>query len=511
MVKKTLVIGWDGAPYDKINKWVNEGKLKNLRNLVNKGAFGPLQTTELTISSCAWTTMVTGKNAGKHGVYDFFGTKFVGDSYFREPIDSRWRRAKALWNYLNDYGYRTGMINIPITYPVEKVNGFMVGGMMSPSVDAKGFTYPPSLLKNYPRLKEYRIDIEGAKHLDRDKFIYEVNKTIEERFELFRYLIKKEDVDLFFGVFTSSDRFSHYMWHFFDPEHPYRKNESKEAIKKYENSLLELYQKLDSYLGELIDEFGADNVMIVSDHGFASIYKYFEFNKWLYMNGFLKFKPRSEWEEFKHGKLNPKRTYIYGKVNWKETVAYMIGKRGSVYINLEGREPHGIVKKEEYDDLVEELIKEIKKIKDPETGEYIVEDALPRDQIFHGPYVNEAPDILTFFKDKYASIGYIVDLQSEELFIVNDSPQQELELGIERFPGIFVASGSDFKKVVVEIAWIGDVTPTLLHTYGISKPKDMDGKVLNIFSEDFKFEEARPQLSAKDKSVIAKLKKLRKI
>lgn len=505
------MIGWDGAPYDKISEWVKDGKLKNLGNLVNIGSFGPLRTTELTISSCAWTTMLTGKNAGKHGVFDFFGTKFVNDSYFREPIDSRWRRADALWNYMTKNGYHIGVVNVPITYPVNKVNGFMVGGMMSPSVDAPRFTYPPDLLKDYPRLKEYRIDIEGAKHLDRDKFIYEVHKTIEERFELFKYLIKKEDVDLFFGVFTSSDRFSHYMWHFFDPSHPYRKNESEEEIRKYENSLLKLYQQLDVYLGELIEEFGADNVMVVSDHGFASIYKYFEFNKWLYQKGYLKFKPKSEWSKFKHGKLNPKRTYIYGKVDWSRSVAYMIGKRGSVYINLEGREPHGIVKKEEYEDIVEELIREIKKIKDPETGEYIVEDALPRDAIFSGPYVEEAPDILTFFKDKYASIGYIVDLESEDLFILNDRPDLELELGIERFSGIFVASGSDYRHRHLENAWIGDVTPTLLYTYGIPIPDDMDGKVLDIFTEGFKPKSKRPILSGRDKAIIAKLKKLGKI
>ncbi len=510
-MKKTFVIGWDGAPYDKISYWISQGKLKNLGKLAHGGAFGPLRTTELTISSCAWTTMVTGMNAGKHGVYDFFGTKFVGDSYFREPINSRWRRARALWHYMNAHGYRVGTVNIPITYPADRVNGFMVGGMMSPSVDARGFTYPPNLLKNYPRIREYRIDIDGAKHLDRDKFIEEVNRTIEERYNLFRYLLSKEDVDLFFGVFTSSDRFSHYMWHFFDPNHPYRKNENEEEIKKYENSLLELYQKLDDYLGDLIDEFSPDNVVVVSDHGFASIYKYFEFNKWLYQNGYMEFKPKEEWEDFKHGKLNPKRTYIYGKVNWSRTQAYMIGKRGSVYINLKGREPHGVVEKDEYEDLVEELIKEIKKIKDPETGEYIVEDALPRDAIFSGPYVDEAPDILTFFKDKYASIGYIVDLDSKDLFIVNDNPEMELEMGIERFPGIFLASGRDFKCTKISDAWIGDVTPTLLHTYGIKPSDHMDGKILDIFKEDFKAPINSPNLSSKDKEVLSKLKKLGKI
>ena len=84
-MNRTLIVGWDGAPYDRISQWVKEGKLKNFAALAEKGAFGPLHTTPLTISSCAWTTMFTGKNAGKHGVFDFFGTEFVGGSYFRRP------------------------------------------------------------------------------------------------------------------------------------------------------------------------------------------------------------------------------------------------------------------------------------------------------------------------------------------------------------------------------------------------------------------------------------------
>jgi len=511
MRKKTLIIGWDGAPYDKISAWVREGHLKNLKKLISSGTFGPLKTTELTISSCAWTTMVTGKNPGKHGIYDFFGTKFLGDSYFREPINSKWRRSKTFWHYMNKYGYRVGVVNIPVTYPAEKINGFIVSGMLAPSVNSPGFTYPPNLLKNYPRIREYRIDIEGAKHLDREKFIYEINKTIEERYNLFKYLLKNEDVDLFFGVFTSGDRFSHYMWHFFDPYHPYRKNESNNDIKKYENSLLELYKKLDEYLGDLIDIFGADNTMVVSDHGFASVYKYFEFNKWLKQKGYLAFKPKEKWEPFKHEKLNPKRIYIYGKVDWNKTVAYMIGKRGTVYINLKGREPKGIVEKNEYEDIVEELIREIKNIRDPETGEIIVEDALPRDEIFFGPYLNEAPDIIIFFKDKYASIGYIIDLESDNLFLINDNPELELEMGVERYDGIFLSYGSDYKKGRIKDAWIGDIAPTILHTYGIPKPADMDGKILDIFYDNFSCEYKKIELTPYEKQKLKEIKKYSKL
>ena len=129
----TLIIGWDGAPYDRIQKWVEEGDLPVLSKLVKNGCLGPLETTPLTISSCAWTTMATGKNAGKHGVYDFFGSEFAEESYFRNPVNSLSRKGKTLWSLLSENGKRVGTANVPFTYPVEKVDGFMIGGMLSPS------------------------------------------------------------------------------------------------------------------------------------------------------------------------------------------------------------------------------------------------------------------------------------------------------------------------------------------------------------------------------------------
>lgn len=509
-IPKTLVIGWDGAPYNKIREWIDKRDLKVLSSLVNKGSFGPLKTTPLTISSCAWTTMVTGKNAGKHGIYDFFGNDFVNDSYFRMPINSKARKSKALWHYLSEYGIKIGVVNVPMTYPVEKINGFMIGGMMSPSVNSPGFTYPPDLLKDYPYLKDYRIDIERAKHMDRKKFIQEIFKTMEERTRLFKYLMKKIKVDVFFGVYTCPDRFSHYLWHFFDENHPHRKMEPQSEIDKYKDSLLEVYRVLDDYLGELIDYFGAENVVVLSDHGFESIYKYFEFNKWLERKGYLEFKPKDKWDKFTHEKLNPKRIYIYGKVNWRRTLAYMIGKRGTVYINLEGREPQGIVKKEEYYDLVKDLIKDIKTIVDPDTNKKIVKDVLPRDKIFFGPYVDLAPDIITFFEDYYASIGYIVDLDSEELFIENSNPELELEMGIERGSGIVIFSGDYYIKSNIEGASLEDITPTLLYQYGIRIPQDMDGKILKVLDTS-KINFLKPKvnvlLTDKERKVISQLKK----
>ncbi len=507
-MNRTLIVGWDGAPYDKISQWVKEGKLKNFGALAEKGAFAPLHTTPLTISSCAWTTMFTGKNAGKHGVFDFFGTEFVGGSYFRRPGNAKLRRAKAFWRFMSDYGYRVGVVNPPMTYPVEKVNGFMVGGMMSPSKDAAGFTYPADLLKDYPGLDEYRIDIEGAKHLDRDKFIYEIERTIEERTKLMKYLIKKENPEIFFGVFISSDRFSHYMWHFFDDKHPYRKNETPEEIEKYEDSLLKLYQKLDGYLGEIIDEYSPDNVIVLSDHGFSSVHKYFEFNKWLYDRGYLVFKPKSEWEDFSSEKLNPKRIYIYGKIDWKKTQAYMIGKRGSIYVNLKDREPQGSVERKDYESVVDSLLKDVKGIRDPETGKVVVRGALPNSSIFHGPYTGEAPDILTFFQPHYASIGYIVNLDSPEMFILNDDPELELEMGIEWGDGIILFSGRNYRHTELREASLQDVAPTFLSTYGIKIP-DADGKVLDVLNKSAVVEK-RPSLE-NEKSRILRLKNLGKI
>ena len=137
-----LLVGWDGAPFELISDLLEEDRLPTLSGLRDDGYFGPLETVPYIMSSCAWSTFLTGKNAGKHGVFDFYSNEFREGTYFREPIDSSTRDGPDLGELLNDRDRTISQINVPMTYPVPEVDEFAIGGMISPGISFTNLTPP---------------------------------------------------------------------------------------------------------------------------------------------------------------------------------------------------------------------------------------------------------------------------------------------------------------------------------------------------------------------------------
>ncbi|MBI4838806.1 MAG: alkaline phosphatase family protein, partial [Nitrospirae bacterium] len=139
---KVMVIGIDGATFDVINPLISRGKLPNLKQLIDNGASGQLKSTMPPLSPAAWSTFQTGKNPGKHGVFDFFRNSPGEHGYL--PVNSTFLKSKTLWEILSDYGKRVGVLNIMFNYPPREVNGFIVSGKETPSEESE-YTFPPSL------------------------------------------------------------------------------------------------------------------------------------------------------------------------------------------------------------------------------------------------------------------------------------------------------------------------------------------------------------------------------
>lgn len=488
-----LLVGWDGAPFELISDLLEEDRLPTLSGLRDDGYFGPLETVPYIMSSCAWSTFLTGKNAGKHGVFDFYSNEFREGTYFREPIDSSTRDGPDLGELLNDRDRTVGQINVPMTYPVPEVDEFAIGGMISPGIDADGFVHPADFLDEYDNLDEYRIDVGEGKDADRDTFLDAIDQTVESRLEMTTYCLERsDDLDVFFVVFTCPDRLSHYFFHYYDEEHPFRANETPEDLEQYADVLPELYENLDTLLGDLIDSFesqyGDDALTcLVSDHGMRSLDRIFHVNKWLDQNGYLSFKEEYNTQNGEISeKLDDRVQYIFGKVNWEETTAYAMGKRGAIYVNLEGREPAGSVPPEEYDDVIESLSEELSEVVDPETDTNIISDVYMRDELFHGPHVEKAPDVMLDLDAGYYPFGYAFELEKPNLFSTNDWPEMPFVLGIEDGDGIFAASGLGIgaEPATLDVG-LEDVTPFLLHYLGHSVPEEMDGTVpADLFTEE---------------------------
>ena len=130
MSRRALVIALDGTTFDLIGPWLDDGSMPNLARLRDEGASGPLESILPPVTAPAWCSFMTGKNPGKHGVFEFFLREPGG---FEEiPVSSRLRAGPALWDLLGDAGRKVLVVNVPVTYPVKPVNGCMVGDFLTP-------------------------------------------------------------------------------------------------------------------------------------------------------------------------------------------------------------------------------------------------------------------------------------------------------------------------------------------------------------------------------------------
>ncbi|MEE8402896.1 MAG: alkaline phosphatase family protein, partial [Candidatus Hydrothermarchaeaceae archaeon] len=279
---KTLVIGLDGGTFDIIKPLIKEGKLPNISRIMDNGAHGILKSTTPPVTPVAWASFMTGVNPGKHGIFDFIEQK--ADSY-----DLTWSkmstRYKTLWSLISDAGKKAIVVNVPMTYPPEKINGIMISGMGTPGADSD-FVHPQKLRETLnERFGAYKIDID-ARPDDPGTYYKDVLELTVQHGEISKYLISNYEWDFFMVVFIGTDRMQHNMWRHMDESHP---EYDPDDAEKYGGHIFELYQEVDGIIGDLIGRIDEDAcVFIVSDHGFGPLYKRVHINKWLGQQGLFR-------------------------------------------------------------------------------------------------------------------------------------------------------------------------------------------------------------------------------
>jgi predicted AlkP superfamily phosphohydrolase/phosphomutase len=525
--ERIFIMGIDAATFDVLMPLVERGELPTFSKLIKEGVSGQLFSVTPPITAPAWGSFATGKKPGKHGLFDFYYRQ--EDSYDILPINSSRLRSKPFWNILSEKGKKVGVINVPYTYPPDNVNGFMITGKLTPRNESN-FAHPTRL--KYEIKQEvggYRIDLnEWYAKGNEDAFIRDLHQTAENRARTTLYLMKKYEWDVFTVVFTIIDEAMHWVWRYMDPKNP--KYNAQEA-KRYGNVLNQLYKKMDEVLKRILENLSDATIFIISDHGAGPNYKFLHINNWLMDLGLLKVKrnPLSQaklWM-FKHG-INPEKIYdllmklglsnlierrgsekrgrtlrmlrkiflSFLDIDWSKTKAYSFGHVGPIYINLKGREPKGIVKPgKEYETLQNFLVDELYKLEDPETGERIVDKVFRREELYAGPYVDDAPDIMFLPKDTYTALG---DFE----FLSNSLVSPSYWSGSHRMNGIIIMKGPCIKKgVTIEKAQLIDVAPTILYLLGLPIPSDMDGRVLveaiepsHVLLHPIKYENVEPKV-----------------
>ena len=497
--QKVLVIGFDGATFTVLDPLMKKGYLPNLSSLIENGVHGVLQSTMPPFSAQAWASFMTGKNPGKHGLFDFRAPVSVNP--IRPLTNSTFIRSRTLWKLLSDAGKRIGVINVPMTYPPEDINGFMISGIMTPAIRDKCF-HPPDLCQkagDYPPEPDWDAYREVGSKNTEDVILRLVNKVTslsKKRGETALSLLRDTDWDLFMIVFTSVDRLQHFAWKYLDPDHQqYRSDEAD----KYMESLAGYYTSLDKIMGDLIQEAGKDvHVIILSDHGFGPQYKKFFINKWMVEQGLLSLlETKRKWRSYLRkfdvagirriipSKLSRRvRTSftVFNCIDWPHTRAYAgTSSEQGIFINLKGREPFGTVTPgREYQAVVDEVCEKLGRLVDPDTGEKVVSKIYLRDELYRGPYVEFAPDII--FELKGMSYLTQENIGQRQLF-----ESSGFESGSHRREGILIMKGPHFKKALkCQDASILDLTPTILHCLGLPVDSDMDGKVMtDCFEEAF--------------------------
>jgi predicted AlkP superfamily phosphohydrolase/phosphomutase len=282
---RLIIIGLDGGCPDLIEEWITQGKLPNLKKLTERGSKGILKSTILPITPTAWTSFLTGKNPGKHGVFDFTERK---EGLHELQLVLVGQKPGSLWKVLTQSDKRVIVINVPMTYPPAKVNGVMISGL--PALDTRrDFTYPSHILEEIEReIGEYRIhykvEFTGENHED---FLRDVHFLIERRGQVARYLAENYPWDLMMVHFQATDWVQHFFWKYADPNHP--NHDPFPSIARH--AIRDVYTHIDKELGKIIKACHEDtNFIVMSDHGFGPLYKVVYLNNYLNKLGYLHFK-----------------------------------------------------------------------------------------------------------------------------------------------------------------------------------------------------------------------------
>jgi predicted AlkP superfamily phosphohydrolase/phosphomutase len=261
---RTILFGVDGLSFRVLHPLMQKGELPNFQKLRDAGSEAILESKYPPLTPAAWTSISTGMKPAAHGVYDFweYDEQQEPGTPRRAHIQTHRKGSKAIWNILSEYGKRVLVVNVPITYPPETIDGIMISGYMTPSSEVN-FTYPPSFKEElYRAVPDYKIDLEHDDMLAIKPLLDATIKMTEQRIKLMRYLLREKSWDFCYIVFVGADRLQHPLW---------------DEILAMETKAIEYFRLLDAGLGFVLEQLAPDDTLfVVSDHGFQGAKRIFD-------------------------------------------------------------------------------------------------------------------------------------------------------------------------------------------------------------------------------------------
>jgi predicted AlkP superfamily phosphohydrolase/phosphomutase len=495
---RTLVVGIDGASLDVLADR-GEDVVPNVTDLLHSGVSGALESQIPPWTPSAWPSIYTGVNPGKHGVFGFL--RF--DGYDWDVVNYTDVKEHTVWELLSQHGYSSVVVNAPVTHPPKSFDGALIPGYVSPEDPD---CHPSGLLGELKaELGEYQVYDDGSTD-DADGGTEGYEELVEMRGEAFRYLAERFDPDFGFLQFQQSDTVFH--------ERP-GEDDVIDAV----------YAAVDREVGATLEACDPDVVLVVSDHGMGP-YDGHEFRT----NSFLRDRDdvvttsgeggMPSWSSIARNRLRegeeggqPDPSFVERsmtlaakvgvtsqriervvrtlgvedlvlrvaptgavraaseRVDFEGSRAYMRDRiELGVRLNLEGREPEGVVPQEEYEAVRSDLIDALSAVRTPD-DEPVFDDVVPREELYEGPYVEDAADIVLVPNefDQFISASL-----RDEQFAPPSEPWNH------KLHGVFAAAGDVDETASLTGAHLFDVAPTVLATFGVPASDRMDGRVLPV-------------------------------
>lgn len=503
---EVLLIGIDAGCLSVFDRLFEEDRTPTIQRLCTEGVSAPLTSQIPPWTPSAWPSLYTGVNPGKHGV-----TGFVGyDGYDWHVVDHTDVKAHALWSILDRHGVSSVVVNVPVTHPPEQFSGAMIPGFIGPE-DPN--CHPPGLLEEIrSEIGEYRVYpsyTRGTDELTDEQKMGEYGRLVEMRGAAFRYLLDEYDPGFGFIQFQKTDT----VFHEFDGD---------------EAKVNTVYEAVDHELERILTESDPDRVFLASDHGIGEYGPYeFRVNEFLRRQGYVEttnsgkgmpsWSPiRNELREGKNAKtwepsraeqlagvaarcgltarrarvlleklhlLGPVKRVVPSnvartantQVDFERSIAYMRARTElGVRINLEGRDPTGVVPVDEYEQVRDDVIDHLAQVTAPDGGQ-VFETVAPGERYFTGENAEEAVDIVTIPRE----MNYFLSEQLAETRFTE--PEETWD---HKMDGVFAATGHGIDdSVELDRPHLFDVTPTILASLGLPHDERMDGTVMEIVED----------------------------
>lgn len=477
---RTILICLDGATFTVLDPLIAGGWMPNLQAFAATGARAELLSTPHPLTPPAWTTLMTGRSPGNHGIFDFIWAEERGDNVYFTLNNFRDIQAETIWTMVSRQGGRVTSLNFPHMSPPPALNGEVVPGLVSWKHMRRN-VHPPELYARLKALPGFSAR-EAAWDFDQEKRATQVIPESEHEawvthhirrerqwFEIFRYLSETSPSDLSAVLIDGVDKLQHVCWRELDTR--YSGDLPTPASRRVRELCLDYFRNLDAFIGQVMASAGSGaRIFIASDHGFGPTEKVFRVNLWLAERGYLAWAPTDRLDEAERRKVDKLVTGHFVYLDWKNTIAYApSAATNGIHIRTAGGPGPGGIEAAHYEAFRDRLIDELLAIRDPD-GTQVVTRVLKKEDAFPGVESRRCPDLTLVLHDH----GFVSTLNREPVHW-----RRPFVAGTHRPEGVFLARGPGIPEgAVLPRQSILDAAPTFLYSLGLPIPSDLEGEVI---------------------------------